>query len=380
MIYHQLTGYSKNQWYRNKDIDDLLTIEATTGNFNDNCNMPPLLAQATSWSRGKGFSKVWLSPDRNEDTVLLHEMKTSLGKTMYVQGSECMNIENLFKDRIVIFPVCQLYAKLLQHSNNNLETLLANNKGTMDVYFNHPSLEQSKLIMLPVWLEANKHFTFFVLDRRNKEQTKGYYFDPFGKNNPLFEQYCKNKGYSYKYNDKCFQWDGHSCGPRIVEFASHVMNCIRDIKNKEITTDGMPEFSRDQAFKRHKELLSSLLYTPSLRKADLCNEVIISAADYIRKNFPKIEIPKIEAPTQYNEETPSNNKVDYIPIIAASIAAAVGGTVGYTVNQFTNIKQILGITGKPTNLIFDISFPLICAAILGTISYGVANSLSNSRK
>lgn len=358
---HPFLAYTSKERYYNTDIDDLLAIETLNGYFNVN-GKPPVLISTTHWKKGKGFDEITLSDKRDENKVLLREMQTPNGETRYVEGNKCVDIDNLFDDRIVIFPTLTAAGQGPIQGYKNLKSAFEAN-GTPYKYFNHQFLKSAKLLMLPVHLPGNQHFTFFVLDPKNE---KGYYFDPKGRNNKFFEQYCDDIGYDYTHNEKWHQIDMTTCGPRAIEFASHVIGCIQ--KDQEITLD-VPKFSIDKALEKHKKLLSSLLYPPNDKEEIGLAEIIKrDAHNYIFDcKFPTREISTDDVPI----ETYNN-----IPIITAACGFVVGAAVGFATTQFTNLNQILGIEGETANLIFRISSPIVCAAILGIIAYAVGNALS----
>lgn len=388
MTAHRIVKNPPGTKYVQLDIDDLLLAVSINGDFDIEGMSPaffglsslykaPAFLENISYFSG-GFVNIQFNAVIEEPLITSYVESEELKiKVIEKDNSDYnitsfkanfANIDTLFRDRVVVFPTL-----FIEDLKQYLET----------------PLENTKLIIYPI--QSPNHYTLFILNPQNNQ---GYYFDSFGTNNHFFEQYCNKKGYQYDYNKTQLQFDGVACGPAIVNFAFHAINCIKH--NKKITSEGMKEFSYNENKSERREVYDNMIQQQKnlLSKFPPALSFIISniAFDYYldkSKNritgdkdqkfeFNFIE-EKMHSEQSINKNSINNHQSNLYHFAITSFGVIIGGVLGYTITRPANINKVvssflvdnLKVTPSSANLIFSISSTVICAAILGVIAFTI---------
>lgn len=365
MLNHQVTNYKLSYVYSDIDLEDTFDAAIINGLFDYNGKQGIDYRFCT---RKAGLI----------DIEIIDDQKL---KGRFVSRKDWM------QDRIVIF------------QNYDIKNLF------QEADFEHENLQPAKLVIIPIshkdyW--AGSHRVMLILQPQEK---KAYYYDSIGYSEKICEEYCQRIGYQYNYNNKMLQWADTGCTNSVINMAFHASQCINN--NKEINTDNLSCFgysivpSLNKEYKRmrteQKELLTSFKTAFSYQiEMDIKNykknkEIDLSNPDKwyeFNNSTPNIErLPETLKNQIIKDEKKHQNLITCELIISASIGAVLGAGAGFGLAQQVDIKtfftslltKYFPIQNQAANIVYTISISVVCAAILGIISYAIGSALVNEK-
>jgi len=348
---HRLITLPQGEKYISYEIDDLLTAAMLKGVFDIN-DVKPLHAEFFSgrvYATNNGFIDFKI---KNTDTF----------EGQYVSLND-VSMEN----RVVI-------------CTNETPYEIINRRQYINIIEKNP-----RLVIMPISLYD--HFTLLALQPQTK---RAYYYDSMGRKNDDIKNWCENTlGYSYIHNTKHLQIDGTSCGPSVVNFAIHAVDCVKN--NREISADGIPQFgcgifSSSAANKEISDMLQrqkDLLYFENEKNDQVPFQTAFFNEMSAAKNGYLFFDTKEEEPVPgqwYNfphtnrntgPELVSKRKEWQLPLTAIGVVSGIilGVTLGYVlmhkVETATPIMDLLRMQAQEASITFTLSACIILSVVLG---------------
>jgi len=290
----------------------------------------------------------------------------------------------------------------------------------LDTYLRRICGMKPKLVIIPISLDA--HHRALILQPPQQEGVKGeaYYYDAFGKDLKEVRAWCINSlGYDYEYNDVRLQTDTTSCCPSVVNFAIHVVECVKN--SRKISTEGMPKFGSSifsstaeqkeitDMLQRQKDLLcfeneqkdqvsfqtgfSEVLYNNIKvlfeQKADNIKDDDFLSCDGLILHGEVYEFPHMTHPNHTPEAIEQENRIkdkEHKKFMSTMLGIGFGGIIGivlgYVIAQKTEIStvltELLKVTSQQADIIFTVSACVAMGAIFGIIGNLLGEAINHS--
>jgi len=381
-LYHRVMKMRIDDIYHNLDIDDLFMAAILNRHFNIE-DVKPLHAGFFSNRENSDDTEYGFIDFKPKNTNVLGE-----AEILNTFESVCVKLDDVsMENRVIIYNV--------DYTNN-----IINKQRYTDIINKNP-----KLALIPVYTPG--HFTLLALEPQTK---RAYYYDSMGRKNDDIKNWCENTlGYSYRYNTKWLQTDEVSCGPSIVNFAMHAVDCIKN--NRKITAEGMPKFGCGMfsSIAEMKEIANirrwqkNLLYFKDENgkkmpfQATSCAKMEKYQDNYLRLNDQKkapilgqlYEFPHCGArPGPYTNKNlytdPDTENTVYstkyyeiaikiqrrgtaIGVLLGIITGAALGVIAQKTEISTVLTELLKVTSQQADIIFTVSTCIAMGAILGLI-------------